>query len=473
MSKLPVVAIIGRPNAGKSTLFNRLIGRRLAIVSEVAGTTRDQVAMRVEGEGIDYLLIDTGGMGGGTTDKDFEKDVEAQSLLALERADLILCVINGSEDLTASDRRVAEILRKKRRRHVPVFLIATKCDTQKREEEALPQLHELSMTEHIFLVSAVHGIGMQELEDKIVEQLQELHFKTEAANCQLVAASVSARPSRDGKAAAEVGLPIANMPRIAIVGRPNVGKSSLVNALMSPEQRKTAPRLTSPMPGTTRDATDTVIHHAGREYLFVDTAGLRKQAKVERFGIDAFATLRALTAIEEADVVVLVLDALQDIGKQDKHIASLAIEEGKGLMLLANKTDLLDVSAKQAFGNSVTRAFPFCRFAPVLYTSAETRENLPHLFSLIDRIAENRQRRIPTPALNRLFRDLGAAHQANLGGRSFPAKYATQVEVAPPTFALFLRDPKRLHVSSIRFLENKIRELYAFEGTPIRWIKKS
>ncbi len=441
MAKLPTVAIIGRPNTGKSTLFNRLVGSRRAIVSEMPGTTRDPVAQRIEGDQMEYLLMDTGGMGGGTEDSDFEDDVHAQALLALEAADLILFVVNGREELTAADYAVVEALRKKRKQHVPVFLVLTKCDDEQKEEDALAQSHELNVSERTFAVSAPHGIGMDALEEGIEAQLRRQFPMTN-----------------------DQGMTNNQCPKIAVVGRPNVGKSSLINALMSDPQKKMQARMVSDVPGTTRDTTDTVIKSHGKEFLFLDTAGLKrkKQTKTE---VEAYAALRTIQAIEDADVTVLVLDATDQIGRQDKRIASLAIERGTGLILLVNKIDLLEGDQKKQFMARMERSFPFCRFAPVLFTSAVTRENLPKLFDLISSTQENRTRRIETPVLNRWFQDIVAKYQ-------LAPKYITQAEVAPPTFVLFLNDPKRLHFSSLRFMENKLRESFGLEGTPVRWVKK-
>jgi GTP-binding protein len=453
MPKLPVVAIIGRPNVGKSTLFNRLVGRRQAIVSDIPGTTRDQIMAQVEAADMQYLLIDTGGMGGGSLDKDFEDNVEAQSLLALEHADLILFAVNGREELTGSDFAVVDILRKKRKKHVPVLLVIAKCDDSEKVDEALPRFYELGIADGVFPISAAHNVGIDPLQEEICSRLRKMHFG-------------------QGKGVGEGGdrKEESEPPRIAIVGRPNVGKSSLVNALMSDKQRDAAPRLISPIPGTTRDSTDTVIRFQEKEYVFIDTAGLRKQARVEK-GLELFAVLRTLQAMSEADVAVLVIDATEEIGKQDKHIAGLAIEEGKGLILLVNKMDLLTADEKKKFPLRIARAFPFCRWAPVLFTSAKTREDLPHLFELIHAVSENRTRRMSTSMVNRLFQDLSEKYQS-IGGGKFPFKYVTQVDVSPPTFALFLKDPRRLHTSSLRFIEKKLREVLPFEGTPVRWVKK-
>ena len=478
MPKLPTVAIVGRPNTGKSTLFNRLIGSRRAIVSDIPGTTRDPVVQRVEGEEVDYLLMDTGGMGGGTRDQDFEDDVASQSLIALEHADLILFLVNSREELTSSDFEVVDALRKKRKRHVSVFLVITKCDDLQKMEEALPKFFELGISDDVFAVSAAHRLGMDELEEAVEERLLEMHF---GEDCSFRASitdapldsSLSANASSSSLEESVCDASRETIPKVAIVGRPNVGKSSLINALMPEPQRKVQSRLTSDVPGTTRDTTDTVLRSHGQEFLFLDTAGLKRRKNV-REDVEVYAIIRTLQAIEDADVTVLVLDATEEIGRQDKRIASLAIARGSGLVLLVNKTDLLSEGEKQAFQRQVDINFPFCKWAPVLYTSAVTRENLPKLFDLILVIAGNRAQRVETAALNRWFRDLVAASQPKgVGGLSVKAKYITQADVCPPTFVLFLNDPKRLHFSSIRFFENKMRETFSLEGTPVRWVKKS
>lgn len=448
MSKLPTVAIIGRPNTGKSTLFNRLVGSRRAIVSPVPGTTRDPVAQCVEGEKLAYLLMDTGGMGGGTEDVDFEEDVHAQSLLALEHSDLILFVVNGREELTAADHEVATLLRTKRRKHVAVFLVIARCDDRRYVDEALPRFYELGIADEIYPVSAIHTLGINELSTGIEEKLLSLHF---------------------GGKEEEEEKP---MPKIALVGKPNVGKSSLVNALMSDPQRKLQGRMVSPVPGTTRDTTDTIITHKEKKFLFLDTAGLQHR-KYKAGEVEIFAMLRTLQAIEVADVTVLVLDADQKISRQDKRIASMTIERGSGLIILVNKSDLLDEEKKKTFSKEIQLDFPFCRWAPIIFTSAETRENLPKLFLLISTVAENRSRRIETSVLNRWYQDTVAKYQPKgIGGLGAKTKYVTQVESRPPTFVIFLHNPKRLHFSSLRFLENKLRESYSLEGTPVRWVKK-
>jgi GTPase len=461
MPKLPTVAIIGRPNTGKSTLFNRFLGYRKAIVHDVPGTTRDPIVSRIEGESLDYLLMDTGGMGGGTEDKDFEDDVEAQSLLSLSYADLILFVVNGREALTAADHNIVNFLRKKRRKHVFVFMVISKCDDVHKMEEALPQFYELGIADETFAISATHGLGVDALKEGIEGKLKEMHFGKESSSFDPNGASEDRKETED-----------VQMPRVALVGRPNVGKSSLMNALMSEKERKARPRMTSDVPGTTRDTTDTVIRSEGKGFLFLDTAGLRKHAHTDA-DIEAFAVLRTLQAIESADVTVLVIDATQEIGRQDKRIANLAIERGTGLIILINKNDLLTTEQQQLFARELMDTFAFCRWAPIIFTSAETRENLPKLFGLIATVCENRKRRIETSVINRWFQDVVAQHQPiEIGGKSLSAKYITQVDISPPTFALFLKNPERLNFSTLRFMEKKMRSTFAFDGSPMRWVKK-
>lgn len=448
MPRLPIVAIIGRPNTGKSTLFNRMIGGRRAIVSDVPGTTRDHVAQKVEGERVDYLLLDTGGMGGGSEDRSFEHEVEAQSLLAVDAADLILFTVNGREELTRSDREVSQLLRKRRKRKVPVILAVTKCDDAKTADASRAHAHELGIGDQVLAVSAVHGLGIAELQECVEERLHKLNFKK----------SLKQATYNDKET-----------PRIAVVGKPNVGKSSIVNALMSEPQRRTSPRMVSPIPGTTRDAADTVVRHDGKEFVFVDTAGLKRHAVDER-GIEFYAMLRSIEAIERSDIAVLVLDGTQPVSRQDQRIASVAVDAGVGLVILLNKNDLLDPEERELRRLEISREFQFCRYAPVIPVSATTRLGLGKIFDVLAMAHRNRLRRIPTRELHRWFDDSSAGHPLGAAGS---AKHLTQAEDPPPTFVLFVRNPKEVKVSQLRYLENRLRETFGFEGTPVRWITKS
>jgi GTPase len=444
MAKLPIVAIIGRPNTGKSTLFNRIVGKRRAIVSDEAGTTRDHVVYRVEADEMDYLLLDTGGIGGGSKDKEFEADVEAQSLIALSAADLILFTINSREELTAADEKVIEILRKKKRKHVPLILVLTKCDNADMEAKA-PQFYGLGLTDLVMPISSVHGLGITELEDAIAEELKKLHFTKEKEI-----------PSENAP------------PRIAIIGKPNVGKSSIINAFMSDPQRALSSRIVSAIPGTTRDSSDTAVKHEGNEYIFVDTAGLRRKSRVEE-DLEYISTVKSIQALEDSDMTVLVIDAHDVVSKQDKRIASLAIEEGKGLIILINKADLLTSEERKEKEMETRASFAFCKFAPLLFVSALTRDGLLKLFPLIDAVQRNMHRRIATKDLREWYDSVANRIPAQELSRS---KYLTQAEGIPPQFIIFVKNPKNVTLSQLRFLDNSMRSSFAFEGVPIRWVTK-
>ncbi|MDA1292643.1 MAG: ribosome biogenesis GTPase Der [bacterium] len=445
MSKLPTVAIIGRPNTGKSTLFNRLVGRRKAIVTDVPGTTRDHIAHRIETEEVDYLLIDTGGMGGGTEDFDLEDDVEQQSILALEHADVILMTINSREDLTSADFSIVDTLRKKRKGHVPVILIATKCDNPENVDQLLPQYYELGIADAVVAISAPHNFGIDQLQIEVISALQGLHFSKD--------------PDQGS---------ISDLPKIAMIGKPNAGKSSLINAFMSEGQREKSGLLVSDIPGTTRDATDTVIKYHDNEYLFIDTAGVKRRKQTEG-EIETFSYFRSVAALEFCDVCVLILDGQEPVTKQDKRIAGMAIEAGKALIIVVNKSDLLDKEQKELAKQYITYELAFCKFAPVLFTSAEKRDGLLKIFDLIESASHNRKRRISTSDLVRWFRD-AVADQPMAALSS--AKLITQAEEIPPTFILFVKSPKRVQPSQLRYLENSLRRTFAFEGSPVRWILK-
>lgn len=423
-----------------------MVGRRRAIESDVPGTTRDHVVYKIEREEMDYLLLDTGGIGGGSSDKDLEDDVAAQSLIALSAADLILFTINSKEELTASDARVVEMLRKSKKSHVPVIIVATKCDRPDAMDDLLSTYLSLGISEEIIGTSAVHRTGIDELEEAIVDHLQVLHF--------------AKQPKAE--------LDNIDPPRIAIVGKPNVGKSSLVNALMSDPQRALSSRIVSDIPGTTRDSSDTIVRHEEKDYIFVDTAGLRRKSRVDE-DLEYLSNVKSVQALSDSDITVIMLDATELVAKQDKRIANIAVEEGKGIIILINKADMMDKATRIEKEAEVRLAFPFCRFAPILFTSAKTRENLPKLFLLIETVARNRVRRIATKDLLRWYEDTVHKVPSRVLSKS---KFITQGEDVPPTFVVFVKNPKDVDVTQLRFLENQLRDTFAFEGTPIRWITK-
>jgi GTP-binding protein len=442
MPALPLVAIIGRPNSGKSTLFNALTYSNQAIVSATPGTTRDHVAAVVHGATASYLLIDTGGIGGGSEDRELERDVEKQSLLALERADLILLTFDCRSEMLKSDHAVVDILRKKKRRHVPVLLAVTKCERKGERETAEYEYHDLGIASAIVPVSAVQKIGLAELRSTIDDALVKLHF---------------------GKAPQNP-----NVPRIALVGKPNVGKSSIINALMSDPSRERSPRLISPIPGTTRDPSDTIVQHGEHRFTFVDTAGIRQRAKI-RESIEELSMLRSIQAVTEATVTIVVIDAATRITVQDKRIARMALNSGSGLLLLLNKGDLLSGKEKQERMAEIRASLPFCSFAPALFCSAKTLDGLLKIFPILAMIHQNRERRIATKELQRWYTEVIQRMPARVLAQG---KHVTQTSDIPPTFVLFSKNPKGIPVSYLRYLERSMRSTWAFEGTPIRWITK-
>ncbi|MEQ1848987.1 MAG: ribosome biogenesis GTPase Der [Candidatus Peribacteraceae bacterium] len=445
MPRLPIVAIIGRPNTGKSTLFNRLIGTRKSIESDIPGTTRDHISHRVVFGDIPAILLDTGGIGA-SRDVDFEENVRAQSLLALEHADVILLTINSTEELTSDDRAVIDAVRKKRRKNVALITVLTKVDTPGSEHEKLSEYSEAAIGDEVIAVSAPHRKGLQSLSKQISKALAERHFASEEAYEET-----------------------STLPRIAIIGKPNVGKSSVVNAMMSSEQQTRSPLVVSDIAGTTRDATDTVVTYHGRSYTLVDTAGLKKH-KMSLDEIERFSMMRTISAIEQSDIVILVLDAKEVVSQQDKKIAALAIEHGKGIIILLNKMDTLSGAKRVQKVQEVAAAIPFCsKFAKIIPCSAKTKEGLAKIFDVIDAVALSRTRRISVRELRRWFDQM--VHGQPVGAVA-KTKHITQAKDIPPTFVLFLNNPKAVKVSQLRYMENRLRETFGFDGTPIRWITK-
>lgn len=446
--RTPIVALVGRPNVGKSTLFNRLAGKRLAIVEDEPGTTRDRLYAEAEWTNRPFLLVDTGGLDVGVTDRspekgeqvdplgvssrDFVREIRQQAEIAIQEADVVVLLVDAKEGITAADRDVADILRRTSR---PVVVAANKADNEERRLAA-PEFYELGLGEP-FPISALHGTGTGDLLDAIVAQIPEVPEE-----------------------------PDTGAVRIAIVGRPNVGKSSLLNALLREERA-----IVSPIPGTTRDAIDTEMTWEGEKIVLIDTAGIRRRGKVES-GVEKYSVLRAINAIERADVALLVVDATAGVTAQDAHVAGFILDAYKSVAVIVNKWDAIpekDSTTILDHTENVRNQLHFLDYVPVLFISALTRQRVERVVPLALGIAAQRKARIPTGELNRLVREAMGEHPApNRHGKQLKFYYATQAETAPPTFVIFVNDRDLIHFSYVRYLENRIRATYPFEGTPLK-----
>lgn len=453
-SHLPSVVLVGRPNVGKSTLFNRMTGTRRSIVAPVAGTTRDVITHPVVSDEVGFQLTDTGGMFGASHDPLHEL-VVARGRRALAEAELLIFVADGREGLVSGDEEIAQAVREA---GVPAILAINKVDDRRAESGTL-ELYRLGF-DPVVEVSAEHGRGIGELIDEIVRRLPRVVRTTEEAE------SV-----RDPHTAAAQGAGTERVPdeiAVAIVGRPNAGKSSLVNRLLREERM-----IVSEVPGTTRDAVDTVLTWHRRKFRIVDTAGIRKPGRVARSGaVEMVSVLLARRAIEQADVAVLVIDATQGATDQDAAIAGDAHKAGRGIIIAANKWDLMKDQGPDAaavWDEKTRYQLKFLDYAPILHISAATGERTPKLLQTVDRITLARYTRVPTPALNKFIEKITTAHlPVTPSQRRVRILYAAQTGVAPPTFVLFTNIATTLHFSYERFLQNQLREEYGFEGTPIR-----
>ncbi len=433
---LPSVVLVGRPNVGKSTLFNRLTRTRRAIVTPIPGTTRDALAQPVEWQGTRFELTDTGGMFGASEDPLHELVLE-RGRRAISEADLLVLVVDGREGLVGGDREIARAVREAGK---PALLAVNKID-DRRARAGVLEMYQLGF-DPVLEVAAEHGDGVGDLMDAIVEALPTSGGSSEAA-----------KPT-------EVS--------VAIVGRPNAGKSSLVNRLLREERM-----LVSEMPGTTRDAVDTVLTWHKRMFRIVDTAGIRRPGRVGRGGqVETVSVLLARRSIESADVVVLVIDASQGATDQDAAIVGEADRLGRGIIIVANKWDLTKNNGPdfvKGFDAELRRQLKFLDYATILHVSALTGERTPRLLEAIDKVAESRQRRVRTADLNKFVERVGAEHPpASPGKGHVRILYAAQTSVAPPTFVFFTNIATTFHFSYQRYLENRLREEFGFEGTPIR-----
>ncbi|HEU5318172.1 MAG TPA: ribosome biogenesis GTPase Der [Chloroflexota bacterium] len=441
MAEKPVVAIVGRPNVGKSTLFNRLVGQRRAIVEDIPGTTRDRLYGDVEWAGRAFTVIDTGGLELSPS-SDMMTSVANQVGVAVDEADLILFAVDSVDGITAADEEIAQLLRagnvagSRARQQKPVIVVAGKADNQERRDAA-NEFFALGF-EDVVPVSAVHGANSGDLLDLVLSKLPEPPLYESEEDDRL---------------------------KVAIVGRPNVGKSSLLNKLIG-QQRV----VVSDVPGTTRDAIDTEIEYAGRRFLLVDTAGIRRRGRIEQ-GIEKYSVLRSERSVSRADVIVLVVDATEMVTAQDLHIAGDVEREGKGIVLVVNKWDLVekDTHTIQQYLEEIGREFNFMRWVPTVFISALTGQRVQRVLDEAIGVEAERQRRVPTGQLNEVVERAVTAHPpATHKGRQLRVYYATQATVAPPTFIFFVNDPDLVHFAYERFLENTLREAFGFRGTAVR-----
>ncbi|MBR0420694.1 MAG: ribosome biogenesis GTPase Der [Erysipelotrichaceae bacterium] len=423
------VAIVGRPNVGKSTVFNRILEQRLSIVEDTPGVTRDRIYGECEWLSKTYRLIDTGGIQ--IEDVPFQKEINAQVDIAIEEADVIVFLVDGRSGLSSDDEYIARLLQKSKK---PVVLAVNKIDDISMINN-IYEYYALGVGDPI-AVSGVHGIGIGDLLDKVVELMPEKNIEE-----------------------------YEDMIRFAIIGRPNVGKSSLTNAFLKQDRV-----IVSDIEGTTRDAIDTVFTYNDKNYVVVDTAGIRKRGKIYE-SVEKYAVLRAKSAIERSDLALVVLDGSTGIIEQDKHVAGLAHEAKKGVIIVYNKWDLVDKDEKTMANitKEIRKQFVYLDYAPIAFTSAKEGKRVETLLPLIDLVYENLNKRIKTNVLNEVILDAQMANPAKPhNGKKLKIYYASQVSSAPCTIVLFVNDPELMHFSYERYIENKLREAFGFEGVPIQ-----
>lgn len=430
----PLVAIIGRPNVGKSTLFNKILGAKIAIVDDVPGVTRDRNYADASYRSRKFRLVDTGGLDLSASDSMLTL-IRRQSELAIAEADILIMLLDGRSGLTPPDQEVVRLLRGVTK---PLFYVINKIDTPK-SDSLLADFYRLG-ADQLYPVSAEHGLGVAELLDDIYPLL----------------------PSADESDE------LLQLPRVAVVGRPNVGKSTLVNALLGEERV-----VVSNVPGTTRDPVDSLVTHDDQQYVFTDTAGIRRRGKIDR-GVEGYSVLRSLRAIGKSDIAVLILDGLEGVTEQDTKIAGAILKQGRACILLINKWDLRagDAKARQDYELELRRRYPFLTWAPVLYGSALKPESIRRLFPLLKDVHTMFTKRVPTGMLNTWLQKIlvthplpARKHKPTAGTKS---AFITQVATKPPVFALFVGHPEDITPSYLRYLENQLRETYQFTGTPLR-----
>ena len=433
MSK-PVVAIVGRPNVGKSSLFNVIAGSRISIVKDTPGITRDRIYANSSWLDRDFTIIDTGGIEPESSDVILSQ-MREQAQIAMDTADVIVFIVDVKQGLVDSDSKVADMLRRSRK---PVILCVNKVDDFKKYGNDVYEFYNLGIGDPI-AVSAANRLGIGELLDAVVAHFPE--------------------GDDDGEEDERI--------KVAIVGKPNVGKSSIINKLIGRERV-----IVSDIAGTTRDAVDTVIDHEGRQYTFIDTAGLRRKKNVKE-DLEHYMVIRTVAAIERSDVVIVVVDASEGVSEQDAKIAGIAHEAGKGLIIAVNKWDLVEKDSKTSkkFEKDIRNVLSFVPYAQMLFISAQTGQRLVKLYEMIDAVAANAAMRIATGVLNEIMTEAVALQQPPSDrGRRLKLFYMTQVGVKPPTFVIFVNDKELMHFSYTRYMENQIRAAFGFGGTPLRFI---
>lgn len=432
----PVVAIVGRPNVGKSTFFNYLCGRRISIVEDTPGVTRDRIYAEAEWRNRKFTLIDTGGIELYTEDRMLQQ-MRRQAEVAVEMADVIVFIVDVKDGMTASDSEIADMLRKSRK---PVIIVANKADSVGEPPAELYEFYNLAIGD-VMPVSSIHGLGVGDLLDEIFKYF----------------------PKTDNEDYDE------DVIKVAVVGKPNSGKSSLINRIAGEERV-----IVSDIPGTTRDAVDTVIDHGDDRYVFIDTAGLRRQSRITE-NIEKYSALRSWTAIERADVCVIMIDAADGVTEQDTKIAGYAHEQGKGSVIVVNKWDLIDkeTGTLEEYRRRVVEKLGFMQYAPVLFISVKTGQRVGKLLELVKFVNEQAALRISTGMFNDLLNEATAMVQPPSDkGKRLKIYYGTQSAVKPPTFIIFVNSIDLFHYSYERYIENQLRRSYGFEGTPIRIIQR-
>ena len=433
MSK-PIVAIVGRPNVGKSTLFNALAGKKISIVKDTPGVTRDRIHADVDWLDHKFTMIDTGGIEPDSNDIILSQ-MREQAQIAIDTADVIIFMTDVKQGLVDSDAKVADMLR---RSHKPVILVVNKVDNFNKMMADVYEFYNLGIGDPV-PISASQRSGLGDMLDKVVNYFADLNLEQEEDD----------------------------RPRIAIVGKPNVGKSSIINKITG-ESRV----IVSNIAGTTRDAIDTDVKWNGKDYVFIDTAGLRRKSKVKE-EIEKYSIIRTVTAVERADVVIIVIDAVEGVTEQDAKIAGIAHENGKGIIIAVNKWDAIEKNDKTVYEytNKVRDILSFMPYAEIMFISAKTGQRLPKLFDMIDFVIANHAMRIETGVVNEIMAEAVALQQPPSDkGKRLKLYYITQVSVKPPTFVIFVNDKQLMHFSSTRYIENKIREAFGFKGTPLRFI---